>query len=172
MPLKVEEFNGGVALTSIQDGDIAYLIRSGTDQFAQMETVREYMGGLMKLDVTVSAAQIATANSTPINIIPAPGANKYIRLISVDRVRNYGGTAYTGGGTAVLRYASGDTLSIAAFSLGGTLTIREPHPFIITPDDLPEYPLNSAVQFRTSSDDATGNSDERFVGYYTIIDLS
>jgi hypothetical protein len=57
MPSKVTDFNGGVALTEIQDGDIFYVIRSGTDQFGDMELIKNYLSG----------KAISFADSVPFN---------------------------------------------------------------------------------------------------------
>jgi hypothetical protein len=102
MPQKVTEFNGGVALTSIQDGDIAYLIRSGTDQFAEMETVREYMGGILSVEVLATAAQIEAAVNlaTSIELLPDPTDASEL-IIPLQLLREVDGTYTDSNGAQV-----------------------------------------------------------------------
>jgi len=52
--------------------------------------------------VPVSATDLATLGSIPIQLIPAPGVGKYIEIVSVAVKYNYGTTAYIFGGAVVV----------------------------------------------------------------------
>lgn len=60
---------------------------------------------LKEASVTLSAAQIVALNSTPILVASAPGAGKYIELISASAIiETYGGTPYATNTVMVLQF--------------------------------------------------------------------
>ncbi len=74
-------------------------------------------------EVTITSAQLLALNATPIEVVPAPGANQAI-VPTLVALRKEAGTAYTAGAgeDVVLKYTngSGDECS-AQFDSGGFL---------------------------------------------------
>ena len=62
--------------------------------------------------VVLTNAQILLLNGTPITIIPAPGANKYIKVLGISSIYIYGGGAYATNTT--LNYIEGGSNVIAS----------------------------------------------------------
>lgn len=68
-------------------------------------------------EVTLTPANIVAMYTTPVEVIPAPGAGKYIEVLSATLIYDYATAAYTGGGAVTLNYGSGGaaiTANIAA----------------------------------------------------------
>ena len=59
---------------------------------------------------TLTAAQVLALNATPVQLLPAPGANLAIVLRAVLLELLYGGTAYTNGGNANLQFLANATV--------------------------------------------------------------
>ena len=88
--------------------------------------------GLLNTTISISSAQILSLNSSPIEIIPAPGVGKVINVVNSTLSLNYGTTPYTstvvriryGGGNDVTNVAS--IISETSNSIwNGRLTIME-----------------------------------------------
>jgi hypothetical protein len=173
MPLKVDEFNGGVPLTEIQDGDIFYVIRSGTDQFAEAETVREYSSGLLKFDITIPTAEVLTGNTVPVELVPALGANLVAVLVELYEVVEYGGVAYATNANSTVKYSSGPIV-LTGIDIGYIAnTYRQWQ--LGNGSVIGFTPLipNEAIIWQVDTGNPTaGNSDIRYIGYYRIIDVS
>jgi len=168
MPIKVTDMNGGVALTSIQDGDIAYLIRSGADQFAEMETVREYMGGLIPFTKTITSAQLLAG--TPVVAIPKAGANTIIEPVGRLFVQNGAGTtAYSGGDAVQLGYED-FSFAFHAIDIDGG-DEAEYFATEIT-NQSPPLSRNLDIVFLFPVPVSGGDYDVTVSGFYRIIDLS
>lgn len=60
-------------------------------------------GGIKTVKVELTPAQIKTLGSSPVELIPAPGAGKYILVTGADVVLTYGTTPYNFGGVESLR---------------------------------------------------------------------
>ncbi len=56
--------------------------------------------------VQLSAANIAAAYATPVEVIPTPGAGKFIKVLDVVMRLNYGTTTYASGTAAGLQYGT------------------------------------------------------------------
>jgi len=59
---------------------------------------------------TLTAAQVLALNATPVQLLPAPGANLAIVLRAVLLELLYGGTAYTNGGNANIQFLANATV--------------------------------------------------------------
>jgi len=69
--------------------------------------------------VSLNTAAITGMFATPVELIPAPGANKFIVVEAVVIDYTYGGTAFTGGGT--ISFVYGTSGSNASGTMGGAL---------------------------------------------------
>lgn len=68
-------------------------------------TTQQWSDSRMRyIAVTLSAADILDLNGTPIELIPAPGANKMILLMNAFGFLDYGTGAYTAANHVELRY--------------------------------------------------------------------
>lgn len=78
-----------------QGGDIiATMNNDGSSNFpaGQAQGVASFVN---QMRFVVTSAQLLALKTTPISIIPAPGAGKFIQVIGVDMRMLFGGTAYT-----------------------------------------------------------------------------
>jgi hypothetical protein len=66
--------------------------------------------------VTITAAQMLALNATPITVIPAPGAGRFIEFIGGSVALDYNANAYSGiaaGEDLVLRYTNGSGVIVS-----------------------------------------------------------
>jgi hypothetical protein len=120
-------------------------------------------------DITIPSAQILTSNTSPVTILPAPGANKAIIIDSIIVTMAAGGTPYATNTSGFVIYNNGPQ-SV------GTLVLDELPGRIIkmlysTGND--SIAFNEHVYYITSEGNPTaGDGDMRLIGKYRIIDLS
>lgn len=57
--------------------------------------------------IVLTSAQVLALNSTPITLVPAPGAGKYISVDEVVATVNFNSVAYTGANAVEVRYTDG-----------------------------------------------------------------
>jgi hypothetical protein len=100
---------GGVVIV-----DAAWVQAGGTDAIIEAATVS---AGVSILDnrtggeegdatVTLTAAQVNTMFTTPVELIPAPAAGSFIVVDQAILVNENGGTAWTGGGALTIGYSN------------------------------------------------------------------
>ena len=70
---------------------------NGTDWISSADMIKV-------VTVNVSSAEILSLFTTPIEIIPAPGANKFIRIIGGNIYNKFNTTAYASGGNLFMYY--------------------------------------------------------------------
>ncbi len=150
------------------------LAANSDNKVASQKAVKAYVdaigsGNIITEIFTITSAEILNSNSVEIELIPAPGANKYISIISYDYYLDYNSSPYTTNTQARLKYFSGDfgvillnpstdTLNVDRHTSGGAIG-----PFI----------LNQNVSFYTTSGNpVAGDSPLKIVIHYKIIDLS
>lgn len=76
----------------------------GVDKFYRRSQVP---GTVQSRVVTLTSAQILALFSTPITLIPAPGANKYISIDEILAKNTFNSVAYTGANALEVRYTDG-----------------------------------------------------------------
>jgi hypothetical protein len=64
--------------------------------------------------ISLSAAQIIAMGTTPITLIPAPGAGRVIIVSDITMQMTRTGTAFTGGGAVEFRYTDGSGAKVTA----------------------------------------------------------
>jgi hypothetical protein len=82
--------------------------------------INKYLGDISKSltaavqrkKVTLTSAQILALNTTPIALIPAPGAGKYISVDEVVCLLNFNTTQYTGANALEFRYTDGSGVKV------------------------------------------------------------
>lgn len=118
---------------------------------------------------TLTSAEILALRTTEINLITAPGANKYINVINVSAVNNYNSTTYNAGA---------DLLNI---EINGVAVWTFPNSFVEATADVANQgtrvadaavAINTDVKARMSSaDPTTGNGTITLKVKYEIIDV-
>jgi hypothetical protein len=123
-------------------------------------------------DVTIPSADVLTGNTTPIDLVPAQGANKIIILTGYQLYLIYN----------TIQYATNGDLQI----LLGTLVLdTTPDTFLFSAvdkfkfeqnfdatDDLSEF-VNQPLSIQVDTGNPTaGDSDIRIFGTYKVIDIS
>jgi hypothetical protein len=86
---------------------------------------RGIVGVIERVEVTLTSAQIKALFTTPQVLVPAPGAGRYIQVLSITGKLKYGTIAYTGANAVELRYTDGSgtkvTGDLAAAWLNATV---------------------------------------------------
>lgn len=122
--------------------------------------------GVKTKTISISSAQILNSNSSPIELVPAPGANKYIQPIAVDLFFDYNSIAYATNTTAWVRYG---TAQFANFDLSATADSLN----LSIQGSTGPFGLNQAMDFFTTVGNPTaGNSTIKIVVTYRIISLA
>lgn len=109
----------GASLVGVEDAGLYYTAANVEAVLAELGATREY-----EATVTITAAQLRTLNATPITVIAAPGAGKYIDVICCHWFLDYGGVqmdAAAAGDTLVLKYTNGSGTAITDAVAGDTI---------------------------------------------------
>lgn len=81
-------------------------------------------GGLQTRRVTLTAAQVLSLHTTPVEVISAPGAGLSNDVVAAELVYDFVSTAYTdGGGHLLLRNGVGGSYQTAALTTNGFWTL-------------------------------------------------
>lgn len=127
-----------------------------------------------RFKVLVPTAQVLTLNSSPVALIPAPGAGKFLYVHNPVLVRMiYAGTPYA---TFINLFIYGNDTTLAAiyrntFVLQATNDVFEMFDFD-TANASRNYRENNAIWLTVDSGDPTaGNSDLTIYGTYSIFDV-
>ena len=125
---------------------------------------------------TLTAAQVLALNATPIQLLPAPGANLVIVLRAVLLELLYGGTAYTNGGNANIQFLANATVvsDVTQANFNGLITatansiLLVDSPFINTvlvKANLVNQPLNVNLTAAL----AAGNSPLQISTFFSVV---
>lgn len=108
---------GTVPVAVVPPGTAAQVLTSnGASADPTFQDAPSGSGPVTQARVALSSAQLLSLFSSPVPIIAAPGAGKAIIIIQVVYSLTFGTTAYTGGGTAALRYGTDVTGLLAESS--------------------------------------------------------
>jgi hypothetical protein len=122
-----------------------------------------------ELIVDISSNEIRTASSSAVLIIPAPGAGKYIELISVFQKYSFSTLPYKGAGVTNLRYV--DEAFDIAFYIGGNLDTSTGDYFIRGQHyDNESISINKGIEWFTQGDSVDGLGTIRLRVTYRILD--
>jgi hypothetical protein len=127
-------------------------------------------GGL-EATVTLTSAQILALNTTPIELIAAPGAGKYIVVDYAYATMEYGSATYAAGGNIVLSYTDDSGTAVVTIPeafVEATADIAQNNlqlPAIVATEDAP------LVAAALTSDPTTGDSDIKITFSYRVISL-
>ena len=161
--MKIKDYTVGTAkgtdLITVSDGDTLATKNITVDDIVEASGVN---GTWTTTSVDLSNADMLSLNSSPIEILPAPGAGKYYDYVA--RFEHiYGGTAFTvpGGGSPYLNQGSKDyyfdrlvlTATQDAASTGTFYGFAK---------------TNTALTLTADADATTGNGTGRLVITYTI----
>lgn len=138
----------------------------GSDQFIQ------------KASGTIAAAALRTLNATPVEMVAAPGATKYIKPLWVHWFLDYGGVqmdAAAAGDTLVARYTDGSGAAcvdaVAGDTIGGA--VADYHTTVLSvPEVVPV--VNAAIMAHVNTGEwyaAAGTSELKYVIYYQVVTL-
>ena len=128
--------------------------------------------GIQTATVSVSSAEILALNTTPKQLIAAPGAGKYIQVLWGHIYLDYGGTAYTNE-TTEIEYSTGQDIvgTITGFLNVGVDTIRN---IVGATGGIYAFSQvdNASVRYRaTSANPTTGNGTIQIVLAYRIVTI-
>lgn len=131
-------------------------------------------GGLLLATPSMTSAQILNSNTTPVTLIAAPGAGKYIQLISVVCHSKFLTAAYATNLAGRLRYV-GSTPVIVSFTagliLGQAISVFIEGVMQITTTGASTF-TNSAVEYFTATGNPTaGGGSFQWYITYLILDV-
>jgi hypothetical protein len=125
----------------------------------------------------LSAADILALNTTPILVLPAPGANKFYSFVSSVFNYSFGGTPYTRNSSAGIVFSYDQVTSAPMLAIGNILilsndSVRESLSTGIGDSNLSLY-ANKAVYLKLNGGSFTfGNGTLRIKAIYHIVDLN
>lgn len=123
--------------------------------------------------VTVSSAEILAIDGTPKTLVAAPGAGKFIDVVSV-RPMLAAGTPYNMGATVFVRYDGGQTI-IEAFGITNGSDEINFSPILLEADGGGSFGAsdfeNKAVTLTSDDPITDGNGTMTFEMRYYIVDL-
>lgn len=140
---------------------------SGTSFSVQTPDINQNLTQMTQ--VTLTPAQVITAFTTPLVLLPAPGAGKSIVVDYILYRLTYAGTAYTLGGVVTVGYAGGaavvNTMTAALITASASADT-----LLVTGSTNITATQNAAIQLSVATQNfATGNSNLVLFIYYSIV---
>ena len=126
-------------------------------------------GGTVKVaKVTLTSAQVQALVSTPITLVPAPGAGMIASVLSATCYIDYGSVAYTTGADILIEYG---TATIVTFD--GVLALTADTVMVASPSGsaVVAAVANAAIVITADDVPGAGNSPVTVSVVYTLISL-
>lgn len=165
--------------SSVDFTDDATIILNNSSNEALEATLLQlkeaYLGNLNVARVTIPTASVLTLNATPVEIVAAPGAGKYILVEGAGVSIDFNSAAYTTNTALQLQISGGadDVGAIGNNILAATVSV-------VTNSFTPSNPSSGQSQIienaalvvtNTAGDPATGDSDIDVFVFYRILEL-
>jgi len=128
--------------------------------------------GIDTATVTLTSAQVLALNTTPIELVPAPWAWKYINVLSVVGTVDYNSAAYATNVTLEFRYTNGSWTKVTADIAALIDATADKAVSVKGVEAATVLTANAPVVVRTATGNpATGNSPVKFHVVYEVITL-
>ena len=126
-------------------------------------------------EVTLSSGQILAMHTTPVEVIPATGANTMIRVLSITASITFNSIQYAGGSSVSLVYSGGSVSAITALSnsLIASAVDSVQSTSIIDLGVLSKSSYdNLGVDIKTGLAFSAGDSEVKILSSYIVMDIS
>ena len=132
----------------------------------------EDLDSVSKTTVTLTSAEVLAMNTTPITLVAAPWAGKYINVLSIVGTVDYNSAAYATNVTLEFRYTNGSGTKVTA-DIGALLDATADKAVGVKGIEAATVlTANAPIVVRTATGNpATGNSPVKFHVVYEIITL-
>lgn len=162
--------------TNKRPGHTDNRLRHAVGDFPVATWLSDITSGLQVSDKLITSAQVLALNATAIEVVPAPGSNKYLMFHGAIVFLDYGGTAYVddAGEDLVFKYTDKNGASISHTSDGSIWDATADTVAFV-------YPLNAAASVLEAAANApivvcletgewiTGNSPLKIRTFYRIV---
>ncbi len=149
--------------------DQVYLYTNLNDQSLtqkrHVDSLLTVAGDEITFSQTITSAQILAGNTTPIQLVAAPGANAMVQITSpITFYLVFGTTAYATNTTADIIYNGGSQLSSANAILAAANDVIDIEP-VSVPQTTATNVLNRAVEFQVNTGDPTLGDGELVINF-------
>lgn len=141
-------------------------------QISELETRIADLDAVSTATVSLTSAQVLALNTTPIELVPAPWAWKYINVLSVVGTVDYNSAAYATNVTLEFRYTNGSWTKVTADIAALIDATADKAVSVKGIEAATVLTANAPVVVRTATGNpATGNSPVKFHVVYEVITL-
>lgn len=160
------------------DGDKALYENIGTNTSANFNALGDVTGAelaentIKVASVSLTDTEIKNLNSSPVELVSAPGSSRVIELQSIAMFLNHGGTDYDTNGTLEVRTSTTNTTLSDSVS-GSNFLFKSSNAYHKLDSVSAQLDVNEAIElFCGSGDPATGNGTLDVEVVYRIHDFS
>ena len=160
-------------LTSVYSGTVAFdTVQNTAKVYNGSEWSSLSIGNIRDTTITIATADVLTLNTTPVEIVPAPGAGYAIQVVAASFGLTFNTTAYATNVTIGIGQASSEP-QVELQCLDATVnTIRNINPHSATATTDTQIKENHSLIVSTRTGDPTaGDSDLKVYLTYKIIEL-